>query len=305
MKNQLLIIVTAVILLFSPFINFAQAPPLGTAAGFVLFSSNGAVTNGGVLSHLTGNVGNNIGALSGFGNVNGVMHNMDGASGQCAADLQLAYDSIERITANFFPVSPILGGGDTLTAGVYAIPGVATLDSILYLNGSGNSNAVFIFKIPGAFSTNPFAKVKLINGAQACNVFWRIDGAVNMDTAALIRGNVIAHDAIVMNAKDTLEGRALSIAGAVSVNGVLAYIPAGCGRAVLTGPVAPSFGTAGCFAIFSGNGSVINSGVSHVTGDVGTNVGLTVGYDELYVTGYVHPIPDDYTAAAQSNLLSL
>ncbi|MCK9401571.1 MAG: hypothetical protein M0Q51_16470, partial [Bacteroidales bacterium] len=86
MKTQLLNVLTAVILPLIPILNFAQAPPLGTAAEFVLFSSVGAVSNTGI-SQLTGNVGTNSGSSTGFGNVNGVMHDNDGASAQCAADL--------------------------------------------------------------------------------------------------------------------------------------------------------------------------------------------------------------------------
>jgi hypothetical protein len=72
MKNKLLHFLTTTILLLIPYINYGQAPTLGTAAGFVLFTTNGAMTNSGIthLTHLTGNVGSNLpGAISGFGNV--------------------------------------------------------------------------------------------------------------------------------------------------------------------------------------------------------------------------------------------
>ncbi len=71
-----------------PRINFGQSINLGTTSDFVLFSSVGAVTNTGI-SQITGNVGSNLGASTGFGNVNGVMHDEDLASGQCAADLSM------------------------------------------------------------------------------------------------------------------------------------------------------------------------------------------------------------------------
>jgi hypothetical protein len=60
-----------------------------------------------------------------------------------------------------------------------------------------------------------------------------------------------------MNTLDTLEGRALTTKGAVTVNGVLAFTPIGCGSPVLTGPKAPALGTAACYAIFSSTGAVI------------------------------------------------
>ena len=303
MKKLLLHIVTAVTLLSFPNVNFAQAPDLGTAANFVLFTTVGAVTNTGI-SQITGNVGTNSGSSTGFGNVNGVMHDQDGASAQSAADLLIAYNQLNSAIPNFFP-SPLLGNGDTLIAGVYNITAVTTLNSDLILDARGNANAVFIFQIQAAFSTNAASKVKLINGAMACNVFWKVEGAVSMASATLMKGTIIAHNAAInMNTNDTLEGRALSIAGAVTIDGVLAYTPTGCGSPVLTGPTAPNLASSACYAIFSGNGSVTNSGITHVTGDIGTNVGLTTGYDPLYVTGYIHPIPDGYTAACAADLLN-
>jgi len=304
MKKLLLHIVTAVTLLSFPNVNFAQAPDLGTAANFVLFTTVGAVTNTGI-SQITGNVGTNSGSSTGFGNVNGVMHDQDGASAQSAADLLIAYNQLNSAIPNFFP-SPLLGNGDTLIAGVYKIPAVTTLNSDLILNAQGNANAVFIFQIQAAFSTNAASKVKLINGAMACNVFWKVEGAVSMASATLMKGTIIAHNAAInMNTNDTLEGRALSIAGAVTIDGVLAYTPTGCGSPVLTGPTAPNLASSACYAIFSGNGSVTNSGITHVTGDIGTNVGLTTGYDPLYVTGYIHPIPDGSTASCAADLLNV
>ncbi|MEI7662869.1 MAG: ice-binding family protein [Bacteroidota bacterium] len=281
--------------------NSAQAPPLGSAAGFVLFSTTGAVGNTGI-SHITGNVGTNSGAITGFGNVNGVMNTVNGATAQCAADLLIAYNLLNSAVPTFFP-APLLGNGQVLNAGVYSISGAATLNLDLTLNAQGNPGAVFIFKIQGPFSTGASSKVHLINGALACNVFWKIEGLVSMAAGTTMRGTVIANNAAInMNIGDTLEGRVMSTAGAVNVLGVLAYTPTGCGSPVLTGPAAPALGSAGCYALFSSNGPVSNAGVTYVTGDVGTNVGLTTGFNPLFVTGTVHPIADGSTAQCAADL---
>ncbi|TDH24613.1 hypothetical protein EXU57_14835 [Segetibacter sp. 3557_3] len=103
---------TAITLLTSLTATFAQTLNRRTAGDFVLFTSNGAVGNTG-RSHLTGDVGSNSGAITGFGNVNGVMHNIDGASAQAAADLLLAYYPVDTTTPGFFR-APLLGNGDTL-----------------------------------------------------------------------------------------------------------------------------------------------------------------------------------------------
>src|SRR5580698_8312259 len=98
MKSQLVLtLVVGVSLLSSPIASFAQTPNLGTAASFVLFSSVGAVGNTGI-SQITGNVGTNSGAITGFGNVNGVMHNADASTAQAVTDLQAAWLYLSTLT---------------------------------------------------------------------------------------------------------------------------------------------------------------------------------------------------------------
>jgi len=303
MKKKLPLIVIAAALLFFPNINFGQAPNLGTAANFVLFTSVGAVGNTGI-SQVTGNVGTNSGAITGFGNVNGVMHTVDGASALCTTDLLSAYNQLNATVPTLFP-GTLLGNGVILTPGVYSTPSATTLNLSLILDAQGNSNAVFIFQIHGTFSANTNSKIKLINGAKACNVFWQIEGLTSMATGTTMRGTIIVNNAAInMNTGDTLEGRALSTAGAVNVNGVLAYTPIGCGSPLLTGPIAPTLASAACYALFSSDGPVTNVGITHVIGDVGTNLGSATGYNPLFVTGMIHPVPDGSTAACATDLLN-
>lgn len=293
--------IISVILFALPNKNFGQAPNLGTAADFVLFSTDGAVSNTG-LSQLTGNVGTNNGSSTAFGNVNGIMHDNDGASAKCAADLLIAYNKLNSAIPTFFP-APLLGNGVTLYAGIYSISGAATLNLGLTLDAKGDANAVFIFLIQGAFSTNASSEIKLINGAKACNVFWKVEGLVNMASGTTMRGTIIANNAaIVIGSGNTLEGRALSTAGAITVDGVFAYTPIGCGSPTLTGPVAPDLATTACYGIFSADGPVTNTGITTVNGDVGSNVGITSGFDPLLVKGSVHPIPDVSTAKCAADL---
>lgn len=304
MKTFLHFSVTAFALLFASIITFAQTPNLGTAASFVLFTSTGAVGNTGT-SQITGNVGTNGGAITGFGNVNGVMHTTDGATLLASADLLIGYNFLN----NAIPTAahaPLLGNGETLTAGIYSIAGNTTLSNTLTLDGQGNANAIFIFQISAPFSANAGSEVRLINGAQACNVFWKVEGAVNLASLSILRGTIVANNAAIdMAAGVSLEGRALSTTGAITVNGVLAYIPTGCGSIMLTGPVAPNLASTACYAIFSGNGQVTNSGITYVTGDIGTNVGITSGYNALNVNGKIHPIPDGSTSDCAADLLNV
>lgn len=299
--NKLLLLATSVASMCFVTQTSAQAPVLGTSADFALFSTNGAVSNTG-LSHLTGNVGTNNGSSTNFGNVDGVMHDADGTTANAAAALTIAYNQLNAAIPNFFP-APLLGNGGTLYAGTYAIGESATLNNTLTLDGQGDNNAVFIFKVQGSFSSAAGAQVLLANGALACNVFWKIEGLVDLATNTVMKGTIVANNAaIILNTGVSLEGRALSTTGAVTVSGVTVRMPLGCGSPVLTGPAAPELNTVACYTVFSGNGEVTNTGVSFVIGDVGTNVGLTTGFQAANVTGTIHPNPDVSTAQCAADL---
>lgn len=309
--NLILIKVSfAIIIHLIPSSIFAQAPNLGTAANFVLFTSKGSVTNSGTgyLTLLIGNVGTNSApTITGFGNINGQMrYSTDLVSAQCQSDLTVAYNQLNSATPTIFPGTTI-GNGDTLTAAVYSITNsVITLSGNLILDAKGNPNAVFIFKLQGALSSATNTKVKLINGALACNVFWKVEGAVNLASGTTMRGTIIANNgAINISSGDTLEGRALSTTGAITVSQLYGYLPVGCGSTILTGPAAPNLASTACYSTFTSCGANKNTGASVFNGDVGTNSGLTIGYNPASVTGTIHPIPDASTAAAKSDLATV
>jgi len=56
MKNKLLLFIAIVILLSFPVINFAQAPNLGAASSFAVFTAVGAITNS-ETTNITGDIG--------------------------------------------------------------------------------------------------------------------------------------------------------------------------------------------------------------------------------------------------------
>lgn len=284
--------------------NYAQSPNLGTAVKFVLFSTSGAVSNMGI-SQITGSVGTNNGSTTAFGNINGNVHDADGVSAKCAADLLVAYNQLNNTVPNFFP-APLLGNGTILKHGVYSISGAATINNELILDAENNSNAVFIFQIQGSLSANANTKIRLINGALACNVFWKVEGMVSLAAGTFMCGTIVANNAAInISSGDTLEGRALTTEGAITIDGTMAFAPIGCGSEILTGSSFPNLASTECYALFSASGSVTNTEVSNVSGDIGTNVGLTGGFDALKVNGTIHPIPDVSTAQCAADLGSL
>ena len=305
MKSQVVLtIVTAVAFLSPPDISLAQPPNLGTAANFALFSSVGAVGNTGI-SQITGNIGTNSGAVTGFGNVNGVMHNADAATALAVVDLQAAWFYLSTLTPTS-TIGPVLGGGQTLFAGVYSIPAAGSVVGPLTFDAQGNPSAVFVITTGGALTTAAGATVSLINGATACNVFWVAEGAISMAASTTMRGTLIAHNgAIDMGAGGILEGRELSTTGAVSVYGTTAYTPLGCSAPVLTGPIAPVLNSVACFTLFSASGAISNSGVTNITGDIGSNNGATTGYNPLLVNGAIHAGPDAATVQCATDFQTL
>ena len=298
----------AAALFLMPNVNYGQAPVLGTAANFVLFTTSGAVTNSGIahLTHLTGNVGSNLaGSVTGFGNVDGVMHVFDGATGTAVTDLLSLYSQLNIATPTA-TLGTTLGSGDTLTAGVYYIPAAATLNLNLVLNGLGNPNALFIFQINGPLATSTLSNVKLINGALACNVFWKVEGAVTMAAGSTMRGTIVAHNALInMGIGDSLEGRALSINGAISTNAIVAFTPIGCGSGLLTGPAAPAIlDSTAVYSVFSSIGPVTSTPVTYVNGSVGSNTALPTGFIPSNVSGSIQGM-DVSTANAAADLTNI
>jgi len=313
MKQKLLFLSILVLPFFSHYSFSQSAPSLGTAAKkFILFTTTGALANTNIpRSQITGDVGtNSASAVTDFVNVNGVIHSTaDLTTAQAEVDLTNAITDINTATSNF-SISGALGApgaGQTLTPGVYDIAGGAMLDGLLNLDGLNNPNAVFIFRISGNLASAFAAKVKLINNTQACNVFWRVTGTINLAAETYMSGNIIAiASAIGLTVNDTLEGRAFTVVGAITTNGILAFVPTGCGEPLPAGPALPVVGTtASCFALFSTTGQVTNTDGTFVTGDIGTNAGAVGGYDPLKVAGTIHPSPDGTTGNAAADLTTL
>jgi hypothetical protein len=167
---------------------------LGSIADFTLYSVTGAISNAGI-SNITGNIGTNTGAISGFGSpsiLNGIIHNGNSVTTQAAVDLKNLITQINNIaTTNSTHAAAF--GSETLTFGVYAIGGASSIAGTLTWDAQGDSNALFIFKNGGAFTAGAGAKVVLINGASADNVFWLSTGAVAMAASTRFSGNLIAN----------------------------------------------------------------------------------------------------------------
>lgn len=290
MKNYLLSFFLLFTLFIIPYSSKSQtAVPLGAASPFVLYSISGPVGNTGV-SLITGDVGTNGSTSTGFGNINGSFHDADPASIAAMAPVNAGYTSMgTQATTHAMPV--LIGSGQTLVPGVHESLALTTLNGNLFLDGLNNPNSVFVIKVNAAMNVGTGARIFLINGAQSCNIFWRIGGALNTLTGAHLVGTFIVDGAIGLTSGSKIDGRLLSISGAIQVSSTVATAPRGCGSPVLTGPLLPTLGAAECFSLLTGVGQLTNTGITHVDGHIGTQNGPLTGFNPLFVDS-IHAVPD-------------
>lgn len=196
----------------------SEAIGLGTADAFAVLGGS-TVTNTGP-SVINGDLGVSPGsAVTGFppGIVNGTIHAANATAAQAQSDLTDAYDNAAGQACDTVLTGQDLGGL-TLTAGVYCFSSSAGLTGTLKLDAEGVTSARFIFQIGSALTTASSSRVRLINGARACNVFWQIGSSATLGTTTSFVGNIMALTSITMTTGATLKGRALARNGAVTLD---------------------------------------------------------------------------------------
>lgn len=125
-----------------------------------------------------------------------------------------------------------------LTPHTYILNGATTFTDTLYLNAQGDANAIFVIQIKGALSTSTYSKVSLINGTQSKNVYWAVDGAVDINDYSEFVGTIVCNNgAISLNTGVILDGRALTTTGALATSAITANIPTPCSPIIPTEPV--------------------------------------------------------------------
>jgi hypothetical protein len=232
----------ALILLIWPATALAATNPgLLTAGNFAVLAGT-TITNSGP-SWITGAIGAGAAGIAPGSfppGTSGPQHTNDGVYTTAQTDLTNAFaNAVQPCTTDYSGVNL---GGLTLGPGVYCQTTAPTLTGTLTLNGSG----VYIFLIgttasPTTLVTATSATVSLINGAQPCDIFWRVTSAATIGASTAFEGTIMANDLISFGTGATLFGRALSRTAAVTLLTNRIIQPAGCGN---VGPayVAPPAG---------------------------------------------------------------
>lgn len=197
----------------------AQTVNLGSANGFAVLGGSG-ITNTGTTT-INGNVGTfPTTSITGFETVtlNGVNQGGDAVTQQAKIDLVTAYnDAAGRApTTVFAPASNL--GGMTLVPGVYNNPSSFGITGTITLDALGNSDAVWIFQTGSTLNAANNSNVSLLNGANACRIFWQVGSSATIGTGANFAGNILALTSITLNTGASVSGRVLARNGAVTMN---------------------------------------------------------------------------------------
>lgn len=235
-------------------------PNLKNGVNFAVFGGGAGMTNSGTKTVITGDMGTTGAStmITGFHNdgfsyaetplnigaVNGAIYSNAphgdpisfAYATETAANILQAFNYLASMPDGTDPGAGQLGGL-TLASGVYKSASGAFLitGSDLTLDAKGDPDAFWVFQMASTLTVGTptsAQSVKLINGAQAKNVFWQVGSAATINGAGggTMVGTIISSAAITFstagNAKvTTLYGRALAMFASVTMVNTVITIP--------------------------------------------------------------------------------
>jgi hypothetical protein len=137
-------------------------------------------------------------------------------------DMEFAYTE----AASLWPDMTGLGagniGGMTLSPGVYNWDGNLSIPTDVSLHGCERD--VWIFQVGGDLSMNHKANIRLVDGADAKNVFWQVEGMVDIGPAAHLEGILLTRGAVKLHMGASVTGRLL-VQSRVDLEGSTVIVP--------------------------------------------------------------------------------
>lgn len=221
--NRMSVIVTVVAVMLGVtglvIASAATMVNLGTADNFAVLAGAGITVSGAVnTTTIAGDIGTfPTASITGIENVvlSGINHVGDATTQGAKTDLAIAYTAAGQAAAT---VPTELGGG-TKNAGVYdSLSGTFEITGTLTLDAEGDPNAVFIFRTGTTLVTAGASNIDLINGAQACNVFWQVGSSATLGASSFFKGNILALTSASLGLGANVEGRVLARDGAVTLD---------------------------------------------------------------------------------------
>jgi hypothetical protein len=225
------------------------AVDLGSAARFAVLAGGGITDTG--PSVISGDVGTHpLPAVSDLldQEASGTVDRAGAESQQAQRDLAVAFASVAAIPRD---------GTVSLTADRAIPPGAYTvadasqgLAANLTLDGQDQPDPVWIFVVSNDLATVPGSTITLVNGAQACNVFWLVGGAATLASRSTFAGSLLAMTSVTVGGSATIAGRLLARSATVSLGGDRITLPV-CSSSS-TARSAPQLTSAGALSDSSG-----------------------------------------------------
>jgi hypothetical protein len=215
----------------------AQSPSpeqldLGAAKEFAVLGSSTVTNTGDTV--LSGKYGVSPGsAVTGENEITGSRSTLEEANA-ARASAQSVYTAVQSATAAETTFAGAYDlGGMTLTPGVYTFASSAFLTGDLTLDFQGDPDAVFLFQIASTLITAAgpgAASVTIANDGTPQNVYWQVGSSATISTYTEFAGNIIAQASITLNTGANVDGRAIALVGAVTmdnnrVNSYSSYAP--------------------------------------------------------------------------------
>lgn len=195
--------------------------PVAEASGFAVLAGS-AITNTGA-TKITGDLGLSPGtSIGGFppGILTGTQHINDSKATQAKMDLTAAYNDVAGRTSTDIVTLAGNIGGLTLTPGLYkSTSSLAISSGNLTFDAKGKSNAIFIIQVASSLTVTSGRKVFLKGGASASNIYWQVGSSATFGTTSVFKGTILAMQSISFNTGATLDGKALTRIGAVTMAG--------------------------------------------------------------------------------------